>query len=74
MANERVALDFNVPMSFKDSPALLCKLLRYFHALFVLFVMVSYLNLLCNYTKRICWEGLGGIGQVIGQELMTRHF
>lgn len=28
-----VALGFNVPVSFNDSPALLCKLLRYFHAL-----------------------------------------
>lgn len=33
MASRCVALGFNVPVSFNDSPALLCKLLRYFHAL-----------------------------------------
>lgn len=32
-AGECVALGFNVPVSFKDSPVLLCKLLRHFHVL-----------------------------------------
>lgn len=33
MASRCVALGFNVPVSFNNSPALLCKLLRHFHAL-----------------------------------------
>lgn len=59
MASEGVALGFNVPVSFKDSPTLLCKLLRHSHALFVLFIMVSYLHFLCNIQKGRVWKALG---------------
>lgn len=40
----------------------------------MLFLMESYLNLPCSYTERILQEGLGGIGQVTGQELVTNYF
>lgn len=42
---ECIASDLNVMTGFEDSPVLLYKLSRYLHALFVLFIMASYLNL-----------------------------